>query len=144
MLPFCHGVNMRMSSYNKLISESLLVNIICYLSSSDYTYCRAPWHEAANLPECVLGWRVWPQLPSYFSNVWLVYKHLSCLGMQLKYRVHKIVCAYVSLSLSAAVKLAVSLSQCQNGKNCDTSEEELRDRSETEANAEHINAATTL
>ena len=81
---------------------------------------------------------------TYFSNVWLVYKHLSRLGMQLKYRVHKIVCAYVSLSLSAAVKLAVSLLQCQNGKNCDTSEEELRDWSETEAKAEHINAATTL
>ena len=64
--------------------------------------------------------------------------------MQLKYHVHKIGYAYVSLLLSATVELAVSLSWCQNGKNCDTSEEELRDWSETEAKAQHINAATTL
>ena len=52
--------------------------------------------------------------------------------------------AYISLLLSAVVALAVSLLWRQNGKNCDTSEEELREWCEMEAKTEHVNAATTL
>ena len=50
----------------------------------------------------------------------------------------------MSLSLSAIVVLAVSLSQRQNGKYCDASKEELRDWHEMEAKTECVNAATTL
>ena len=74
---------------------------------------------------------VWPQLPSRFRNaichasgmqarVWLVRKHPSRLGMQLKVSVYK-KCVHVRKFVvpSAVAALAVSLS-----KSCDESEEE--------------------
>ena len=54
-------------------------------------------------------------------KVWLVRKHLSRLGMQLKHPVYKKLCTIV---LSAVAALAVSLSRRQNGKSCEGSEEE--------------------
>ena len=57
--------------------------------------------------------------------VWLVPKHPPRLGMQLKYPVYKKVCTLRKLIvLSAVAALAVSLSQRQNAKSCDGSDEE--------------------
>ena len=82
---------------------------------------------------------VWPQLPSHFRNsichasgmqarVWLVHKHPSRIGMQLKVPVYK-KCVHSRKFVvpSTVAALAVSLS-----KNCDESEEE-RARSYSEA-----------
>ena len=55
-------------------------------------------------------------------KVWLVRKHPSHFGMQLEYPVYKKLHKFIVLS--AVVALAVSLSQRQNGKNCDGREEE--------------------
>ena len=55
-------------------------------------------------------------------KVWLVRKHPSSLGVQLKYLVYKNLRKFIVLSAVAA--LAVSLSRRQNGKNCDGNEEE--------------------
>jgi len=56
-------------------------------------------------------------------KVCLVHKHPSRLGMQLK---HPVCCVHLRkfIVLSAVAVLAVSLSQCQNCKSCDRSEEE--------------------
>ena len=60
-------------------------------------------------------------------KVWLVRKHPSRLGMQLKYPVYKKLCIHLRklIVLSAVAALAVSLSRRQNGKSGDGSEEEL-------------------
>ena len=61
--------------------------------------------------------------------MWLVRKHPSRLGMQLKYPVYKklrTLRKFIVLGAVAALAaLAVSLSRRQNGKNCDGSEGEL-------------------
>ena len=81
--------------------------------------------------QCVFSvGRVWPQLPSHFRNaichtsgmqarLWLVYKHRSHLGMQLKVPVYKSVQVHKFFIPSAVAALVVSLS-----KNGDEIEEE--------------------
>ena len=64
---------------------------------------------------------VWCHASGMQLKVWLVRKHPSRLGMQLKHPVYKKLCTIV---LSAVAALAVSLSRRQNGKSCDGSEEE--------------------
>ena len=57
--------------------------------------------------------------------MWLVHKHLSHLGMQLKHPVYKkVVYLRKFIIFSTEAALAVSLSRRQNGKSCDGSEEE--------------------
>ena len=77
-------------------------------------------------------------------KVWLVRKHLSHLRMQLnilftKSCIH--LCKFIVLSAVAA--LAVSLSQRQNGKSCDGSEEErARSLARKQRRRQSINAAS--
>ena len=69
---------------------------------------------------------VWSQHLSHLGTqlkVWLVHKHSSCLGMQLKDAVYKNLCSLTKFIISSAVMaLAVSLSWHERGKSCGESE----------------------
>ena len=75
---------------------------------------------------------MWAQLLFHFRNV---IEGVACVETSVLLRnaikipcLQKVVYTYISLSFSAVVALAVSLSRHQNGKNCDASEEERAKR----------------
>ena len=75
-----------------------------------------------------------------------MHKHPSRLGMQLKYPVYKNLCKLRKfIVLSTVAALAVSMSQHENGKNCDGSEEErARSLAHKRERRQSIKAVITL